>query len=61
MFVFSCNERVLSFEMVLRGKYKGNLNYRKVDLVETLLPPVSGGWALTQVTPPFVKGEESTT
>lgn len=61
LFVFLGIEMVLSFEMVMRGKYKGNLNYRKVDLVETLLPPVSVGWALTQVTPPFVNSEESTT
>lgn len=57
LFVFVGNERVLSLEMVLWGKYKGDLQYREVPLVEILPPPVSASRALTLAAPPVTGNE----
>lgn len=40
------SKRVLSLERVMRGKFKGNLLYRMVPLVEALSPPASTTRAL---------------
>lgn len=59
LFVFSVINRVLSHEMLLLGKYKGNLQYHEVDMVKTLPLPVSVDRALALATPPSEKGEGS--
>lgn len=45
--------------MVLQGKYKGNLQYHEVPLVETLPPPVGADRALALGAPPVVRDEGS--
>lgn len=60
LFVFARIERVLSLEMILRGKYKGDLQYLELPLVEILPPLVRINWALSLVTPSAFIGEGST-
>lgn len=41
LLAIACHENIFPFEIVLWGKFKGNLWYREVPLVEILPPTVS--------------------
>ena len=48
------HERILPFDMVFKGRFKGTLQYQEVPFVETLPLPVSLDHALALGSPPVV-------
>lgn len=53
------HEKILPFEMILRGHFQGTLQYWEVPLVEMLPPPVSLDSALALVGPPDASSPRS--